>query len=166
MFVPCRTVNYKKIPCSQPRKVKNKGMFTSFTDSLITTHAQRLKNLRVESWNVVAHVQRYYHMVRHLGCVFINYNWINQLSNTTIWWSDICCLLDRYQLHISALMAIFKLIDSCRKCNIFSKTNFFQWSVRMVFVPSLLSIENEIIKTLNYNDVIRECAFNRDRKFP
>ena len=22
-----------------------------------------------------------------------NYNWINQLSNTTIWWLDICCLL-------------------------------------------------------------------------
>ena len=30
-----------------------------------------------------------HHMVRHLRCVFINYNWINQLSNTTIWWLDI-----------------------------------------------------------------------------
>ena len=40
-----------------------------------------------------------------------NYNWINQLSNTTIWWLDICCLLHRYQLHVSALMAIFRLID-------------------------------------------------------
>jgi len=30
------------------------------------------------------------HMVRHPRCVFINYNWINQLSNTTIWWLDIC----------------------------------------------------------------------------
>ena len=39
------------------------------------------------------------------------YNWINQLSNTTIWWLDICCLLHRYQLHVSALMAIFRLID-------------------------------------------------------
>ena len=29
------------------------------------------------------------HMVRHPRCVFINYNWINQLSNTTIWWLDI-----------------------------------------------------------------------------
>jgi hypothetical protein len=48
-------------------------------------------------------------MVSHLRCVFINYNWINQLSNTTIWWSDICCLLQRYQLHVSALMAIFRL---------------------------------------------------------
>jgi len=37
------------------------------------------------------------HMVRHPRCVFINYNWINQLSNTTIWWLDICCLLHRYQ---------------------------------------------------------------------
>ena len=39
------------------------------------------------------------------------YNWINQLSNTNIWWLDICCLLHRYQLHVSALMAIFRLID-------------------------------------------------------
>jgi len=29
------------------------------------------------------------HTVRHPRCVFINYNWINQLSNTTIWWLDI-----------------------------------------------------------------------------
>ena len=43
--------------------------------------------------------------------VVVNYNWINQLSNTTIWWLDICCLLHRYQLHVSALMAIFRLID-------------------------------------------------------
>ena len=50
-------------------------------------------------------------MVRHLLCVFINYNWINQLSNTNIWWLDICCLLHMYQIHVSALMAIFRLID-------------------------------------------------------
>ena len=37
------------------------------------------------------------HMVGHPRCVFINYNWINQLSNTTIWWLDICCLLHRYR---------------------------------------------------------------------
>ena len=49
-------------------------------------------------------------------CVFINYNWINQLSNTTIWWLDICCLLHRYQLHISALMAIFRLTDWQQTC--------------------------------------------------
>ena len=51
------------------------------------------------------------YVVRHRRCVFINYNWINQLSNTTIWWLDMCCLLHRYQLHVSALMAIFRLID-------------------------------------------------------
>ena len=34
----------------------------------------------------------------------IDYNWINQLSNTTVWWLDICCLLHRYQLHVSALL--------------------------------------------------------------
>ena len=51
------------------------------------------------------------HMVRHPRCVFLNYNWINQLSNTTIWWLNICCLLHRYQLHVSALTAIFRLID-------------------------------------------------------
>ena len=43
-------------------------------------------------------------------------NWINQLSNTTIWWLDICCLLHRYQLHVSALMAIFRLIDCQQTC--------------------------------------------------
>ena len=39
------------------------------------------------------------------------HNWINQLSNTSIWWLDICCLLHRYQLHVSAVMALFRLID-------------------------------------------------------
>ena len=39
----------------------------------------------------------------------VRYNWINQLSNTTIWWLDMCCLLHRYQLHVSALIAIFRL---------------------------------------------------------
>jgi hypothetical protein len=42
-------------------------------------------------------IQFYSHMFRHLRCVFINYNWINQLSNKTIWWLDICCLLHRYE---------------------------------------------------------------------
>jgi len=40
-----------------------------------------------------------------------HFNWINQLSNTTIWWLDICCLLRRYQLRVSALVVIFRLID-------------------------------------------------------
>ena len=56
------------------------------------------------------------HMFRHLRCVFINYSWINQLSNTTIWRLDICCLLHRYQLHVSALMAIFRLTDWQQTC--------------------------------------------------
>jgi len=60
---------------------------------------------------LIAHYINVRHMVRHPRCVFINYNWINQLSNTTIWWLDICRLLHRYQLHVSALMAIFRLID-------------------------------------------------------
>jgi hypothetical protein len=59
MFVPCRIVRYKKIPCRQPRKVTCKRTFTSLTDSLITTHVQRLKNLRAEFSSAVAHVQRY-----------------------------------------------------------------------------------------------------------
>jgi hypothetical protein len=44
------------------------------------------------------------------------HNWINQLSNTTIWWLDICCLLHRYQLHVSAVMALFRLIDWQQTC--------------------------------------------------
>jgi len=55
-------------------------------------------------------VLSYGHTVGHRRCVFINYIWLNQLSNTTIWWLDIC-LLPRYQLHVSALMAIFRLMD-------------------------------------------------------
>ena len=56
------------------------------------------------------------HMVRHSRCVFVNYNWINQLSNTTIWCLDTCCLLHRCQLHVSALMAIFRLIEWQQTC--------------------------------------------------
>ena len=56
------------------------------------------------------------YMVRHPRCVFINYDWINQLLNTTIWWLGICCLLQRYQLHVSALMAIFRLTDWQQTC--------------------------------------------------
>ena len=41
----------------------------------------------------------------------LSYNWINYLSNTTIWWLDIGHLLHRYQLHVLALMAIFRLTD-------------------------------------------------------
>jgi len=39
--------------------------------------------------NVLSSNNMLNHMVRHPRCVFINYNWINQLSNTTIWWLDI-----------------------------------------------------------------------------
>ena len=56
------------------------------------------------------------HMVRHPRCFFINYNWINQLSNTTIWWLEICRLLHKYQPHVSALMVIFWLIDWQQTC--------------------------------------------------
>ena len=51
-------------------------------------------------WTCKLFVVSFGHMVRHPRCVFINYNWINQLSNTTIWWLDICCLLHRYQPHV------------------------------------------------------------------
>ena len=56
------------------------------------------------------------HMVRLPRCVFINYNWINQLPNTIIWWLDICSLLHKFQLHVSALMVIFRLIDWQQTC--------------------------------------------------
>ena len=69
----------------------------SFYLNLIT-NKQNLKRRNTNRYST--------HMVRHPRCVFINYNWSNQLSNTTIWWLDICCLLHRYQLHVSTLMAI------------------------------------------------------------
>ena len=46
----------------------------------------------------------YNRMVRHPRCVCINYNWINEMPNTTVWLLDICCLLHRYQLHKSRNM--------------------------------------------------------------
>jgi len=46
----------------------------------------------------------YNHMVRHLRCVFINYNWINQLSNTTIWW------LDMYVVYYIGINYMFRLL--------------------------------------------------------
>jgi len=42
--------------------------------------------------------------VRHLRCVFINYNWINQLSNTTIWWLDI------YVVNYIGINCMFRLL--------------------------------------------------------
>ena len=66
--------------------------------------------------NTLSLTYRHNHTVRHPRCVFVNYNWINQLSNTTIWWLDICCLLHRYQLYVSALMVIFRLIDWQKAC--------------------------------------------------
>jgi len=50
------------------------------------------------------------HTVRHPRCVFINYNWINQLSNTTIWLLDICCLLHRYQIHNKEFLCITRTV--------------------------------------------------------
>ena len=38
--------------------------------------------LRKKYWIIISHGSS-------ARCVFINYNWINQLSNTTIWWLDI-----------------------------------------------------------------------------
>jgi len=66
---------------------------------------QMLYNTILTSW-WWAHSAR--NMQRH--------NWINELLNTTIWWLDICCLLHRYQLHVLALMAFFRLIDWQQTC--------------------------------------------------
>ena len=39
----------------------------------------------------------YHHMVGHPRCVFINYIWLNQLSNTTnLWWIDVYYLVINY----------------------------------------------------------------------
>jgi hypothetical protein len=44
------------------------------------------------------------HMVRHPRCVIINYNWINQLSNTTIWWLGI------YVVYYIGINYVFRLL--------------------------------------------------------
>ena len=37
------------------------------------------------------------HMVGHPRCVFINYIWLNQLSNTTnLWWIDVYYIVINY----------------------------------------------------------------------
>jgi len=37
------------------------------------------------------------HMVGHPRCVFINYIWVNQLSNTTnLWWIDVYYIVINY----------------------------------------------------------------------
>ena len=70
-------------------------------DTLLLRYLPPCFSLQTQQQSMQPH-----HRINH-----IDYNWINQLSNTTIWWLDICCLLHRYQLHVSALMAIFRLID-------------------------------------------------------
>jgi hypothetical protein len=70
-----------------------------------------------------------------ISVVFINHNWTNQLSNTTVWWLDICCLLHRYQLYVSALMSIFRLIDWQQTC----KQLYFD--IRLVYGGGGLGLE-------------------------
>jgi hypothetical protein len=70
---------HRSAPPHKPRNLLNKSAtLFHFTSSAIY-------------WREVRSI----HTVRHPRCVFINYNWINQLSNTTIWWLDICHLLHR-----------------------------------------------------------------------
>ena len=50
------------------------------------------------------------HMVGHPRCVFINYIWLNQMSNTTnLWWIVVYYLVINYMFR--ALMAIFRLMN-------------------------------------------------------
>ena len=102
-FHYCQTLTEEMIDIwtdrTKTRVFRNRGDM-----STVTFSALRLSNLNCGFYRTC-------HTVRHPRCVFINYNWINQLSNTTVWWLDICCLLHRYQLNVSALMAISRLID-------------------------------------------------------
>ena len=78
---------------------------------LLQSDTDLWKKIKFLKQELLTEIRIMCHTVRHPRCVFINYNWINQLSNTIIWWLDICCLFHRYQLHVSALMAIVRLID-------------------------------------------------------
>ena len=101
--IHCKNTLHTHIPWIHKCVIKTPGCGSS---NKYTHTNLKCKILQTFCKNIINH-----HTVRHPHCVFINYNWINQLSNTTIWWLDICCLLHRYQLHVSALMAIFRLID-------------------------------------------------------
>jgi len=97
------------------------GKATSITYSecvfaaLVIQHTMRMRHVILSS--VASPPLQHFPHYLIKGAIFflklliINYNWINQLSNATIWWLDICCLLHRYQLRVSALMAFFRLID-------------------------------------------------------
>jgi len=85
-----------------------KGVITSPAVTLICKRAFRMQCPQFHQKNLKMHWKR--------NIFRCDYNWINQLSNTTIWWLDICCLLHRYQLHVLPLMAIFRLIDWQQTC--------------------------------------------------
>ena len=98
---------YKQMPKKCVKKPTARGTFLQHVFSKCLTHS-----------DIIYHLQSLWHRIvltaklNPLG----HYKWINQLSNTTIWWLDICCFLHRYQLHVSALMAIFRFIDWQQNC--------------------------------------------------
>ena len=48
-------------------------------------------------WNAVSNMHINNRMVGHPRCVFINYIWLNQLSNTTnLWWIDVYYIVINY----------------------------------------------------------------------
>ena len=99
-----RTVRSKEVQCIAGKYV------WEFNWNFAQTfeHPSNVKNV-LQSFYIIDEI-------RCTASTSVNYNWINQLSNTTIWWLGICCLLHRYQLHVSALMAIFRLIDWKQTC--------------------------------------------------
>ena len=81
---------------------------------LYTTNHINGRSKFIGMWKYIKYFKKLSITLPVKSCHYCNgylYSWINQLSNTTVWWLDICCLLHRYQLHVLALMAIFRLID-------------------------------------------------------
>jgi hypothetical protein len=66
------------------------------------TKQNKTNVITIHAWRAKTSISA--HMVRHPRCVFINYNWINQLSNTTIWWLDI------YVVYYIGINYMFRLL--------------------------------------------------------
>jgi len=80
----CKTVNIKSGPMKSPT-------LESYFTKIYIKNVSLSHSLQLANWIL------YDHMVGHPRCVFINYIWLNQLSNTTnLRWIDVYYLVINY----------------------------------------------------------------------
>ena len=80
------------VAISGDRNVNKKEAEKILKYKVLTIEIQRMWNVKTKVIPVIIG-----HMVGHPRCVFINYIWFNQLSNTTnLWWIDVYYLVINY----------------------------------------------------------------------